>query len=343
MLATAHRSAGDHASTPLTTVVGGAGFIGASLVRALEARGDRVRVLDWGRAVGYAYLAGTSAEIVEGDVTDAATARDAVRGSDRVVHLAARTSVPASIAEPWADFEQNVAGTVTLLEACRAEGVARVLYASSNAAVGLVDPPAHELIAPRPVAPYGAAKLAAEGYLHAYFRSYGMVTTALRFANAYGPYSLHKISVVAAMIKSVLAGRPVTIYGDGSQTRDFVHVDDLVRLMLLVLDAPADAVGGELFQAGTGTETTVLELARAVIAAAVANGAPAVGVSHAPARHGDVARNFGDVSKADRVVAYRPAVGLPEGLQTTVRWFGAALDDPALAAVASMTNVSGSD
>ena len=274
-----------------------------------------MRVLDWGRAVGYVYLDGTAAEILRGDLTDSSVAREAVRGVGRVVHLAARTSVPASIASPWEDFEQNVIGTVGLLEACRAEGVQRLVFASSNAAVGLVDPPAHELIAPRPVAPYGAAKLAAEGYLHAYFRSYGLVTTALRFSNAYGPYSLHKTSVVAAMIRSCLAGRPLTIYGDGSQTRDFVHIDDLVRLILLVLDAPADQVGGEVFQAGTGRETTVLQLARAVIAAAVANGAPEVGVINAPARHGDVARNYGDVSKAERVVGYRPAVDLGEGLE----------------------------
>lgn len=323
--------------------MGGAGFVGASLVRALAARGERVRILDWGRACGFGYLAGTDVELVEGDYIVREVVREAVQGIERVVHLAARTSVPASIASPWEDFEQNVIGTVGLLESCREAGVGRFVFASSNAAVGLVEPPAHEGIAPRPVAPYGAAKLAVEGYLHAYYRSYGLVTTALRFANAYGPYSLHKISVVATMIKAYLAGRPVTIFGDGSQTRDFVHVDDLVALLLLVLEAPADAIAGEVFQAGTGRETTVLELAEQVLAAGVAAGGDAGRIHHEPERHGDVARNYGDVAKAERVVGYRPSVGLGLGLASTVRWFREALDDPALAPIASAAASSGSD
>jgi UDP-glucose 4-epimerase len=328
---------------PRTLLVGGAGFVGASLVRALEARGERPRILDWGQAAGYAYLAGTGAEIVEDDFTDPTTLRGALEGIERVVHLAARTSVPASIASPWEDFQQNVVGTVGLLEACRAVGVQRFVFASSNAAVGLVEPPAREDTAPRPVAPYGAAKLAAEGYLHAYYRSYGLVTTALRFANAYGPYSLHKISVVAAMTKAYLRGEPITIYGDGSQTRDFVHVDDLVRLVLLVLDAPTERVAGEIFQAGTGVETPVLELATTLIAAGQAAGGPQGTIRHEPPRNGDVPRNVSDVAKAERVVRYRPTVRLEEGLGPTVRWFRDALADPALASVASASAMSGSD
>jgi len=342
-VAAAAEAAPSAGAAPRTLLVGGAGFVGASLVRDLAARGERVRVLDWGRAAGFAYLAGIDVELVEGDYTDGAAVGASLRGIRRVVHLGARTSVPASIASPWEDFEQNVVGSVGLLEACRDAGVERFVFASSNAAVGLVEPPAHEDIAPRPVAPYGAAKLAVEGYLHAYYRSYGLVTTALRFSNAYGPYSLHKISVVAAMIKAYLAGEPITIFGDGSQTRDFVHVQDLVRLVLLVLDAPADEVAGEIFQAGTGIETTVVELAQQVIAAGVRDGGPEGRLRHDAARHGDVARNVSDVSKADRVVGYRPAVGLREGLIPTVRWFREALGDPAFAAIASAKALSGSD
>jgi UDP-glucose 4-epimerase len=326
-----------------TLLVGGAGFVGASLVRALEARGEPPRVLDWGHAAGYTYLAGTSAEVVEGDFLDRAVVRAALEGVDRVVHLAARTSVPASIESPWEDFEQNVIGTVGLLEACRAAGVERFVFASSNAAAGLVEPPVREDVCPRPVAPYGAAKLAAEGYLHAYYQSYGLVTTALRFANAYGPYALHKSSAVAAMTRAYLRDDPITIYGDGSQTRDFVHVDDLVRLILLVLDAPAETVAGEVFQAGTGVETAVLELAQALIAAGEATGGPAGTIRHEPPRNGDVPRNVSDVSKAGRVVGYRPSVRLDEGLGPTVRWFRDALADPALASVASAAALSGSD
>lgn len=328
---------------PRTLVVGGAGFVGAALIRALAARGERARVLDWGRAAGYVYLEGTEAELVHGDFTEPATARSALDGIERVVHLAARTSVPASITSPWEDFEQNVLGTVALLETSRRAGVARFVFASSNAAVGLVEPPAHEELAARPVAPYGAAKLAVEGYLHAYYRSYGMCTTALRFSNAYGPYSLHKASVVAAMAKAALAGQPVVVYGDGSQTRDFVHVDDLVRIVLGVLDAPADTVSGELFQAGTGTETTILELAEHVVAAVAASGSLAVPIDHQPGRHGDVLRNFSNVTKAERVLGYRPTVVLEGGLIATISWFREALADPALAPIAAVRATSGSD
>lgn len=324
-------------------IVGGAGFVGAGLVRALTARGERPRVLDWGRAAGGAYLDGTGAELVAGDFTDRKTVRDALEGIDRVVHLAARTSVPASIAAPWEDFEQNVLGTIALLEESRRAGVGRFVFASSNAAVGLVEAPAHELIAPRPVAPYGAAKLAVEGYLHAYHRSYGMCTTALRFSNAYGPYSLHKASVVAAMIRAALAAHPVVVYGDGSQTRDFVHVDDLVRIVLAVLDAPADAVAGELFQAGSGTETTVHALAERIVAAVAASGLPVAPIEHRPARHGDVLRSSSDVSKVGRVLGYRPAVDLEDGLTATVRWFREALADSALTPIAAVSATSGSD
>lgn len=320
-------------------VVGGAGFIGASLVRALDARGERVRVLDWGQAAAFAYLRGTRAEVVEGDVADLSTARRAVEGSRTVVHLAARTSVPASIAAPLDDLEQNVMGTVQLLGACRGAGVERFVFASSNAALGLIDPPAREETPPRPVAPYGAAKLAVEAYLHAYHRSYGLVATALRFSNAYGPYSLHKVSVVAAMTKAYLAGRPLSIYGDGSQTRDFVHVDDLVALVLLAIEAPREQVAGEVFQAGTGRETSVAELARELLRAGRLPGT----IEHLPPRHGDVARSFSDVSKAERVLGYRPSVALSDGLRSTIHWFEEALADPLLAPMAQAKAVSGSD
>ena len=320
-------------------VTGGAGFVGASLVRALEARGDRVRVLDSGRTAGFAYLRGTTAEVIEADVADATILSRALEGVDSVVHLAAQTGVPASIAAPLVDLRENVLGTVTLLDAAREAGVERFVFASSNAAVGLMEPPAREDATPRPVAPYGAAKLAVEGYLHAYHRSYGMVTTGLRFSNAYGPYGLHKISVVAAFLKAYLAGRPLTIYGDGAQTRDFVHVDDLVALVLLVLDAGADTVGGEVFQAGTGRETAVVELARTVLSVGDREGT----LAHVPERHGDVARNFSDIGKAARILGYRPAVELRDGISRTLRWFEAALADPELAPLADATSASGSD
>jgi UDP-glucose 4-epimerase len=322
-------------------ITGGAGFVGASLVRALEARGETVRVIDWGRAAGLRYLEGTAAKILEGDLTEPGVAERAVDGCRVVIHLAARTSVPASIAAPLEDLEQNVVGTVRLLDAARHARVERFVFASSNAAVGLMDPPAREDALPRPVAPYGAAKLAAEGYLHAYHESYGVATTALRFSNSYGPYSLHKISVVAAFTKACLAGRALTVYGDGSQTRDFVHVDDLVDLLLRVVDAPAELVAGEVFQAGTGRETSVRRLAETLLAVGGRPGS----IEYLPPRHGDVARNYSDISKAAERLGYRPRVELADGLRRTIEWFAGALEDDSLAriAVTSGPLASGSD
>src|SRR6185436_8431765 len=152
---------------------------------------------------------------------------------------------------------------------------------------------------------------------------------SLRFSNAYGPYSLHKRSVVAAWLRDAHDGRPIVIHGDGEQTRDFVHADDLASAVLAVLDAPEDDVAGELFQAGTGVETTIAGLAD-TIAAAV--GRP-VEIRRGPARTGDVARNVARVDKAAAVLGYRAAVSLPEGLARTAAWFAEALRDPDLAAV----------
>jgi UDP-glucose 4-epimerase len=325
----------------INLVTGGAGFVGASLVRALEARGRTVRVVDSLRSAGAVYLRGTQAELLEGDLTDPQVAASALRDVGIVIHLAARTSVPASIAAPLEDLEQNVLGTVRLLDLARRSDVDRFVFASSNAAVGLMEPPAREDALPRPVAPYGAAKLAAEGYLHAYHESYGLTTTSLRFSNAYGPYALHKISVVAAFIKAYLAGRPLTVYGDGSQTRDFVHVDDLVDLVLRVLDAEKEEVAGQTFQAGTGRETSVRRLAETILAVGGREGS----IDYKPPRHGDVARNFSDITKATERLGYRPRVELADGLRRTIEWFADALEDGSLAriAVAGGPLASGSD
>jgi UDP-glucose 4-epimerase len=237
-------------------------------------------------------------------------------------------------------MEQNVVGSVGLLEAARAAGVERFLFASSNAAVGLSPvQPVHESVTPHPVSPYGAAKLAVEGYLAAYAEAYGMVTTAVRFSNSYGPYSLHKISVVAAFLKAYLTDRPLVVYGDGSQTRDFVHVDDIVRQLTLTLDAPAEAVRGQVFQAGTGRETTVAALAETVLKVGKRPGR----IERRPPRAGDVARSYSDVTKADRVLGYRPQVELADGISRTLTWFESALADPELAVLATTGATSGSD
>jgi UDP-glucose 4-epimerase len=301
-------------------VTGGAGFVGASLVRALEARGDEVTVLDDGRSAGFRWLEGTGVRLVAGDVADVGLLERIVPGHDAVVHLAARTSVPGSIAVPLDDLAQNVSASVGLLDVCRRSGIERFVFASSNAAAGMVDGPVDEGSPTRPVSPYGAAKLAVEGYLRAYHRAYGLCGTAVRFSNGYGPYSLHKGSVVAAFLRAAVTGEALRVYGDGRQTRDLVHVDDLVALVVRVLDAPRELVSGETFQAGSGRSTSVLELARRVVE--LCGGG--VAIHHEPARRGDVVSSSSDIGKARQVLDYEPAVTLDEGLSRTLDWFEAA-------------------
>jgi UDP-glucose 4-epimerase len=253
----------------------------------------------------------------------------AVRGADAVVHLAARAGIPDSVADPLGTFEVNVAQTLAMLDASRLAGTPRFVFASSNAAAGDHEPPADETDLPHPRSPYGASKLAGEAYCQAYAATYGMAACALRFSNAYGPRSLHKNSVVAAWLRAALAGEPVTVHGDGQQTRDFVFVADLAAAVVAAIDAPEDVVAGELFQVGTGRETTINGLATAI--------GQAVGrdleIRHAPARAGDVRRNVSRVDKAARLLGYRASIPIDAGLAETADWFAAALADPAFAGV----------
>ncbi|MGK2850436.1 MAG: NAD-dependent epimerase/dehydratase family protein [Candidatus Limnocylindrales bacterium] len=310
-------------------ITGGAGFIGSNLARWLTARGDRVRILD-DLSIGQpAYLAGIAHEFQRGSLADAAAVGTAVDGVDAVVHLAARAGIDDSVRDPLGTFQANVTWSLEVMDAARLAGVRRFVFASSNAAAGDHEPPSNETDLPRPVSPYGASKLAIEAYAGAYAATYGLTTVSLRFSNAYGPHSLHKRSVVAAWLRAALAGEPVTIHGDGMQTRDLVFVDDLAAAMTAALDAPDDRVAGELFQAGTGVETTIAGLAEAV--------GRAVGreltVVHGPTREGDVRRNVAAVDKAASVLGYRAAVNLDDGLARTAAWFRDALADPVLGEV----------
>jgi UDP-glucose 4-epimerase len=313
----------------LVLITGGAGFIGSTLARVLTERGDRVRILD-DLSIGHrAYLDGVSHELVVASLANAEAVRDAVAGVDAVVHLAARAGIPDSVADPLGTFSVNVAQLLGALDAARLAGVGRFVFASSNAAAGDHEPPADEADLPHPVSPYGASKLAGEAYCQAYAATYGMAATALRFSNAFGPRSLHKKSVVATWLRAALAHEPITIHGDGEQTRDFVFVDDLAAAVIAALDAPAGAVAGELFQVGTGRETTINELAAAV--------GRAVGreleIRREPARQGDVRRNVARVDKSADRLGYRARVAIDSGLEQTARWFETALEDRRLAGV----------
>jgi UDP-glucose 4-epimerase len=310
-------------------VTGGAGFIGSHVARLLVERGDRVRVLDDLSIGQREYLADVPHELLVAPLADGEAVSTAVSGVDAIVHLAARAGIPDSVNDPLGTFAVNVDQTLRVLDAARRAGVGRFVFASSNAAAGDHEPPADETDLPHPLSPYGASKLALEAYCQAYAATYGIAACALRFSNAYGPYSLHKKSIVATWLRAALADEPLVTHGDGEQTRDFVYAGDLAAAICAVLDAPPERVAGELFQAGTGIETTVNGLAAAIERAL---GRP-VRIEHGQSRVGDVRRNVSRVDKAARVLGYRAAVGLDEGLASTARWFDMALRDPGLASV----------
>jgi UDP-glucose 4-epimerase len=259
-------------------------------------------------------------ELVVGDIRDEDLALRAAAGADVIVHFAANTGVMPSVEDPRGDCMSNVVGTLNYLEAARHAGVGRFIFASSGGTiVGDAEPPIHEEMPPHPVAPYGASKLAGEGYCSAYFRTFGVETVALRFGNVYGPLSGHKNSVVARFIKRATSGEVLEIYGDGTQTRDFIFVDDLIRAVRLA--STIEGVGGEVFQIATSAETTVQELTDRLLPALAAAGIEGIEVRNAAARRGEVRRNFADTSKAEQRLGWKAEVGLDEGLRRTVEWF----------------------
>jgi UDP-glucose 4-epimerase len=298
-------------------VTGGAGFVGATLVRRLAGSGYRVRVLDNYSTGDPAHLAGVDAELIEGDIRDELALSAAVAGIDAIVHLAAAGSVIGSIQDPAANFEVNVLGTFRVLDAARIAGVARVVLASTGGAlIGDAVPPVNEQSLPKPISPYGASKLAGEGYAHAFARAYGLRTVALRFANVYGPWSARKRGAMNLFFQAIHAGEPIVIYGDGSSSRDYVHVADISSALQLAL--MRDVPGGTVLHAASGVETTVAELAALCCAAA---GVPEHPVQHRPARQGEVGRNFASYELATTLLGYAPTVTREQGIRQTWRWY----------------------
>ena len=223
----------------IVLVTGGAGFIGLNLLQQLLRAADcEIRILDdfsnsspekLDHVISAKPTVAARVRTIKADVTDAAAVKDAVKDVDAVVDLAAQTGIGPSLADPRSDLTLNVVGTFNVLEACRAAHVGRFVLASSAAVLGNAEPPQHEDMPSRPLSPYGASKAAAEAYCRVYHRSFGIETIALRFSNVYGPLSWSKGSVVAKFAKRALAGQPLVINGDGSQTRDFLYVEDLAE------------------------------------------------------------------------------------------------------------------
>jgi UDP-glucose 4-epimerase len=298
-------------------VTGGGGFIGSNVVRALLARGDDVRVLDNVSTGSRGNLAGLEhdVQLVEGDLRSYERVHAAVRGAEVVFHQGALPSVPRSVQDPLTTTAVNVEGTLNVLLAARDEGVRRIVNASSSSVYGNTGSlPRVETQAPDPISPYAVAKLAAERFCTSFSRVYGMEIVSLRYFNVFGPRqdpTSQYAAVVPRFIRAIADGEPVTIYGDGGQSRDFTFVDNVVGANLLAADA-AD-VAGEILNVATGESVTVDALAEAIGAML---GRP-VEKAYEPDREADVRASWADVGEARRLLGYEPRVDFAEGLRRT--------------------------
>jgi UDP-glucose 4-epimerase len=298
-------------------VTGGAGFIGSNLVDALVHRGDTVEVLDDLSSGKRENVAPSGAVLHEADLRDGEQVAALVEAfaPDVIFHLGAQIDVRRAVADPRLDSDINVGGTISVLEAARRAGVARVVNSSTGGAIygDASAIPTAEDFAPAPMAPYGQSKHAAEGYCGLYHRLHGVSTVSLRYANVYGPrQDPHgEGGVVAIFCGKLLEGGTPLAFGDGTQTRDYVYVGDVVAANLAAADS--DWVGA--CNIGTGTETSVIALADAL--RELGDGNP-FRVEYAPARPGEVVRSAVDPSLAGDVLGWRAEVPLDEGLRRTL-------------------------
>ena len=302
-------------------VTGGAGFIGSHLAEALVRRGHRVRVLDnfySGKRENLGAVA-ADVEVVEGDCVDAAAARRAVAGMDAVLHEAAIPSVVRSIADPALSHRANATATLSMLLAARDAGVRRFVYAGSSSVYG--DQPGRrkrEDMEPRPLSPYAVGKLTGEHYTRVFAGLYGMETVTLRYFNVFGPHqdaSSPYSGVMGLFITAMLAGRAPLVYGDGRQSRDFTYIDNVVEANLRALQARG--LCGQAVNVATGRAITL----NALLATLSRVTGRRVRARHTRPRPGDVRHSLADISRARRLIGYRPVVDLRTGLERTVDWY----------------------
>ncbi|MDQ0300701.1 UDP-glucose 4-epimerase [Salibacterium salarium] len=302
-------------------VTGGAGFIGSHIVKALIEKGEQVRVLDnlkTGKEENIsAYV--HDIEWIEGDFTDLTVLKKALKGVDTVFHQGAIPSVPKSINEPMDTNHANVTGTVQLLQAAVEEKVSRVIYAASSSAYGDSEVlPKREDMLGKPMSPYAVSKYAGEHYCKAFHEIHGLETLSLRYFNVFGPkqdpYSEYS-AVIPKFIHSVLRDQSPTIYGDGTQSRDFTYIDNVVSANILA--AEAAHLSGEVINIGSGEQIDLNQLVSKINKKLGKEIKP----TYAAERVGDVKHSLADITRAEKLIGYRPNVSFTKGLDQTIEWF----------------------
>jgi nucleoside-diphosphate-sugar epimerase len=304
-------------------VTGGAGFIGSSIARALLTRGDKVRVLDnffSGKRENLADLT-KDIELVEGDIRDPATTARACAGVEFVYHEAAIPSVPRSLADPISSNDVNIAGTLNVLHEAKKAGVRRVIYAASSSAYGDTPTlPKIETMRPAPLSPYAVGKLTGEHYCAVFAGAYGLETVSLRYFNVFGARQDPKseyAAVIPRFVTAGLLGQGVTVFGDGTQSRDFCYIDNTVEANLAAASAPAAQASGRVFNVACGVATTLNDVVRLISE----NLKHPIPVTYAPGRVGDVKHSLADVAAARGALGYRGEISFEEGLRRTIAWY----------------------
>ncbi len=302
-------------------VTGGAGFIGSNIVDELVRRGQEVIVLDDLSAGKEANLEAVRRKIdlrVQ-SITDLSAVQSACSGVDYLIHLAARTSVPRSVQDPWDTNYVNIDGTLNVLMAARDAKVRRFVYAASSAAYGEADTlPKIESMAASPISPYGVTKYVGEIYAQVFGRNYGLENVSIRFFNVFGPRqdpSSQYSGVLSRFMLAVIQGQPLVVYGDGEQSRDFTYIDNIVDESLRACEAKG--ASGMVFNGGTGARITLNEVLKLLEKIT----GKKIHAQHEPERTGDIRHSQADISLAERTLGYKPIVHFEEGLRRTWEWY----------------------
>lgn len=299
-------------------VTGGAGFIGCNLIETLLNNGANIVVYDNLTDSSPTFIGLKSkVSLIMGDILDEKNISSAVAGMDAVIHLAAKGSVVDSVLEPTSNFTSNVIGTFNVLKACKTANVKNIVLASTGGAlIGNSLPPVSESSIPRPISPYGASKLCGEAYASAFSHAYNLNITCLRFANIYGPHSLHKKGIVTNYLKSIIGGEPLKVYGDGKATRDYLYVKDLCEGIYRALIN--NNTGLSIYHLASGVETSVIELGEMIFNLVNIFKKEYV---YLPERAGEVDRNFADFALAKEKIGFQPSMSLADGIEITLKWY----------------------
>ena len=304
-------------------VTGGAGFIGCNLVRFILEKGHEVVVLDnfaTGKRQNIADV-NDHIELIEADIRDRGAVDRATKGVDAIFHQAALGSVPRSMKDPWTTHDVNVNGTVNILEAARAAGVRRIVFAASSSAYGeKKESPKHEDMVPAPISPYAASKVACEAYMQGYAAAFGMETLCLRYFNVFGRYQDPAgayAAVIPAFVSRLLRGQSPVVYGDGQQSRDFCHIDNVCKANWLAAHAAADKCKGQAINIACHRSTNlnqILDQLRKLLKTDIK-------AVYEAERRGDVKHSLADISRAKVVLGYQPEIYFEQGLAETIDWY----------------------